>query len=81
MSLVKIGNTKQWNVVTQNGVFAIMEDDAHTAQMLLDFQTDPAKLNEFEALINSKDAPNAYFIYNNLPIPPAIVLEEDEIQE
>jgi hypothetical protein len=52
-------------------VFAIIEADAHTAQMLSDFLDDPEKLNFFGDLIIQHGPGNAYRIYNGLqPIQP-----------
>ena len=72
MALIQASD-KQWNVTTSRGTFAINSDDAHTAQMLNDFQADPAKLAAFESLMEQNGAAYAYYAYNGIEIPISII--------
>jgi hypothetical protein len=75
MALLKVSD-KQWNITSEGGTFAINSDDSNTAQMLIDFQNDPAKLAYFESLIIQHGAPYAYYAYNGLQIPISIIEAE-----
>jgi hypothetical protein len=72
MALTQISD-KQWNVTAGRQTFAINTDDQNTSQMLIDFQTDPAKLAQFESLMEDKGAAYAYYAYNGIEIPISII--------
>lgn len=71
--MITDNNNGTHSIVVSGECFNIVDSDSHTSAMLNDFKTDPAKLAQFEALIEEHGAAYAYYAYNGLPIPISII--------